>query len=114
MDLTNQDLGTLYVILGLNFLLGMVLNVVSIIVAFRRSPPIDQTLSHYARIADVNLIEERNNKTHAEIFDIIRTQQAANAKTFADIERVLGRIEGILNRCPSVCGGSSHGPVHAQ
>jgi hypothetical protein len=105
----SPQLATVVVVVGLNAILGLVGAACSIVQTFRRQPPIDQTLANYARIGDVNGIEERNNRTHAEIFAIMRTQQASNEKTFADIERVLGRIEGKLDRCPTVCGGESNG-----
>lgn len=109
VDSVSPQLATVVVIVGLNAILGLVGAACSIIQTFRRQPSIDQTLEHYARTADMNFIEERNNRAHQEIFTIIRTQQASNEKTFADIERVLGRIEGKLDRCPTVCGGDSHG-----
>lgn len=110
----SPQLATVIVVVGLSAILGLVQAACSIITTFRRQPSIDQTLEHYARVADINCIEERNNRAHQEIFNIIRTQQAANEKTFADIERVLGRIEGKLDRCPTVCGGDSHGRSPGQ
>ena len=109
LDSVSPQLATVIVIVGLNAILGLVGAACSIIQTFRRSPAIDQTLTNYARVADMNFIEERNNRAHQEIFNIIRTQQASNEKTFADIERVLGRIEGKLDRCPTACGGDSNG-----
>ena len=116
-----QETSTIIVFLGLQGLLTLVNSVLSVAAFFKRQPPIDQTLAEYAKsdaLADLETrkaaalasLEAKNDQTHGELFSIIRKLQASQETVFRDLERMIGRIEGKLERCPSLCGGTSNGP----
>lgn len=105
----SPEMSTVIVIIGLQALIGLFSGVCSIIAFFRRQPPIDQTLTLYARTTDLTLLEERNTRVHAELFQVIRALQSSTDKTFADVQRILGRVEGQLAQMTK--GGSNGGHI---
>ncbi len=116
MDFSQLSPQTAAIILlaGLSFLLNIGTGIVSIVTAFRRRPPIDQELINYVRhpdllaakaelSAEIREHREHTTKTFQEAFAALRTQSAATEKTFQDLQRMIGRIEGRLENCPNVC-----------
>jgi hypothetical protein len=115
------ETSTIIVFLGLQGLLTLVNSVLSVAAFFKRQPPIDQTLAEYAKadaLADLETrkaeaiasLETKNDQVHGDIFSIIRKLQASQETVFRDLERMIGRIEGKLERCPTICGGNTNGP----
>jgi hypothetical protein len=89
-------------------LAAMVTNLIATLASFRRRPPITEELykefalkeeldAAFAK-AEKNLTERivHSDKIHVEIFGIIRTGQAASAQNFQDLERAIGRVEGLV------------------
>lgn len=107
----DQNVAVMYVLVGVSFLVSLISGIVTIIKSFARRPPIDQELINYVRHpdllssearlrAELNEINDRYDRTTAELFKIVRDLQSQVNKTFADIDRSLGRIEGELKTLP--------------
>lgn len=107
----DQNVAVMYVLVGVSFLVSLISGIVTIIKSFSRRPPIDQELINYVRHpdllsaearlrAELNEINDRYDRTTAELFKIVRDLQCQVNKTFADIDRSLGRIEGELKTLP--------------
>ena len=116
MDLSQLPPQSSAVILlvGLSFLLGIANSIVSLFGSLRRHPPIDQELINYVRHPELlstkaelksELAELRKSTdlTFSEAFTRMAKLQASTEKTFQDVQHMLGRIEGRLDRCPTVC-----------
>jgi hypothetical protein len=110
----DTNTSTIIVIIGLQALVSLVIGVIGIVVAFRRQPSIDQELVNYVRhpelvsckaelTAQHALLVDRTEKTFSEAFNRVASLQTATEKTFSDVNRTLGRIEGKLENCPKVC-----------
>lgn len=90
--------------------LGQVSTLVVNLYSLRRKPPvIEELYQQYLRSDDHSRICEgtqqkiagldaHNVQTHKEIFDVIRTNQAAVQADFKTLERGLGRVEGKLEK----------------
>jgi hypothetical protein len=110
----SPEMSAAIVLGGLAVLLGIANSIVSIFGTLRRRPPIDQELINYVRHpellsakaelkAELAQLREASNKTFSEAFTRMATLQSATEKTFQDVQHMVGRIEGRLDRCPSVC-----------
>lgn len=110
----DANTSTIIVIIGLQALVSLVSGVIGIVVAFRRQPSIDQELVNYVRHAELvtlkaelisqhALLSERTDKTFSDAFNRVSALQMAMEKTFSDVNRTLGRIEGKLENYPKGC-----------
>lgn len=76
-------------------------SIAAIIRSFRRSPPLAETvLEKFATKEDLRALKEELEKTRTDISSQLRSGD----KCFKDLERVIGKLEGILNTCPYLCG----------
>lgn len=89
--------------------------IVDLVYRFRRRPPIDQELINYVRHpellsakaelrAEIKRLEENTRTTFTEAFNAIRASNKSMERTFSDVQKCLGRVEGMLDRCPYLCG----------
>ena len=69
--------------------------------SFRREPPLSETvIKEFASKAEVAELKKEISSLRIEI----NAQLRSGDSCFKDIEHVLGRVEGMLDRCPYVCG----------
>jgi hypothetical protein len=95
------------VMLGLNFILGIVAAVTAIYANLRRNPPLERELEHYVKRKELERVETRQkhelseiknslSATTREVFNALREIKSGFEKTNQDVLRAIGRIEGKL------------------
>ena len=102
------DQSLLIVVSGLGVLLGLVAAFVSIYSGLRRNPPLEQELINYVRRVDFVASEERMKNQMAamktdldsatkEIFSVLREFNEGSNRTFQDVIKALGKLEGKID-----------------
>lgn len=103
-----------FVVFGLAAIAKVADSITSVFSRFRRRPPIDQELLNYVRHPDliaakaelrseISRIEGNARDTFAEAFNAMRSLQSSTQQSFQDLTKTIGRLEGILERCPDLC-----------
>ena len=95
-NLTDQQ-SAMIVLLGIGFLASIAGNIANAVSAFRRKPPIDQTLQDYVKRDEFTNHLERSDSIHAELYNLIRTQQTTASEFQSAVMRQLGSIEESTN-----------------
>ena len=91
---------------------GTVVALITALIAVRRRPPLSEELyKDFATKADLDDLRSDFNRDLAALKTDLATYKAeinvalgAGTKMFHDMERTLGRVEGLLERCPYLCG----------
>lgn len=75
-------------------------SIAAIIRVSRRTPPLSETvLEKFATKEDIKALREELSTTRADLNGQLRSGD----KCFKDLERVIGKLEGVLSRCPYFC-----------